>query len=143
MRSPRQYPAKQPFWVKARFEFSWETGMRPEMVDALRVPENDRKGTPAISLHAGDDKNRMGRVLPISDRARAALDRICPPKGVIFGKHDYREVLPRAAEKAPAEHDVAHDHQAPFVAQRLERQVDGAAGAVRVGHGGAKSRLAL
>ena len=39
--------------------------------------------------------------------------------------------------------DVAHDDQAPFVAQRLERQVDGAAGAVRVGHGGAKSRLAL
>src|SRR5262249_35417821 len=89
----RKYPDQAPFWVRARFEFSWETGMRPEMVDVLRVPENYRRGATGLTLHAEDDKNRMARILPLSDRARAALDRVCPKKGVIFGSHDYREIL--------------------------------------------------
>ncbi len=37
---------------------------------------------------------------------------------------------------------IADDDEAPLVAQRLEREVDGAPGAVRVGHGGANCRLA-
>lgn len=45
------------------------------------------------------DKNRFGRELPLTEAARAALDHICPDVGLLFGSHDYRQLL-RAAAKA-------------------------------------------
>jgi len=48
------------------------------------------------------------QALPLSDLARAALDRASPSKqGVIFGEHDYREVLRSAALRAGLDPDVA------------------------------------
>jgi hypothetical protein len=35
---------------------------------------------------------------------------------------------------AVAEHDVADDQQAPFVAENFQREIDRAAGALRIGH---------
>jgi len=46
------------------------------------------------------DKARFGRELPLSDAARAALDSACPAAGLLFGEHDYREVLRTAARAA-------------------------------------------
>lgn len=46
------------------------------------------------------DKIRFGRELPLTDGARAALDSVCPEAGIIFGKHDYRDQLEKAAAVA-------------------------------------------
>ena len=41
---------------------------------------------------AGDEGNRYP--------ARAALDSVCPEKGLIFGSHDFRTIIPKAAKAA-------------------------------------------
>jgi hypothetical protein len=92
--------------IRARFEFAWETGMRPEMIDKLRAPEHYRRGARELRLTKDIDKNRYARGLPLTSKARAALDRICPDKGLIFGEHEYRsssaERRPRAASPRTA-----------------------------------------
>ena len=38
--------------------------------------------------------------MPISDAAREALEEVRPEAGLVFGDHDYREHLAKAAGKA-------------------------------------------
>jgi hypothetical protein len=51
-----------------------------------------------LRIESGGDKNRWERELPLTDKARAALDSVCPKKGSIFGVHDYRDALRKAAK---------------------------------------------
>lgn len=46
------------------------------------------------------DKIRFGRELPLTEGARQALESVCPESGPIFGKHDYRDQLRKAAAKS-------------------------------------------
>jgi hypothetical protein len=46
----------------------------------------------------GAGHRKWERELPLTDKARAALDSVCPKKGVIFGVHDYRDALRKAAK---------------------------------------------
>ena len=89
----------EPYPVRARFEVAWETGLRPATLDSLMAPLDYKPGRTTLRVRDEADKARDGRELPLSDRARAALDRICPTEGLIFGQHDYRAHL-RAAAKA-------------------------------------------
>ena len=73
--------------------------MRPEMLDALEVPKHYSKGASVLRIEAGGDKNRWEREIPLTDTSRAALDSVCPKKGVIFGVHDYRDALRKAAKR--------------------------------------------
>ena len=93
-----------PFPIKARFQFAYETGLRPSTLDALSVPEHYRKGSPTLTLTDEADKNRWGRELPLSPAARRALDRVCPEEGLIFGSHDYRPAFTKATDKALPKH---------------------------------------
>jgi integrase len=43
------------------------------------------------------DKARFGREIPLTDDAKSALESVCPNEGIIFGRHDYRDQLKRAA----------------------------------------------
>lgn len=95
------------FAIRARFLVAYETSLRPSTLDALLTPNHYRKGANAIVLSADIDKNRMGRRVPLSDVARAALDAAIdrlptidgkPYEGPIFGVHDYREHLDVAAK---------------------------------------------
>lgn len=83
--------------VRARFIVAYETGLRPTFLDELSAPEHYRKGEPAIRIQTEFDKNRFEREVPLTERAREALDAICPDVGPIFGKHDYRAHIRRAA----------------------------------------------
>lgn len=89
-----------PFPIRARFEVQYETGLRPELMDLLSVPEHYRKKATHLRIVLDIDKMRDARRIPLSAAARAALDRICPDKGEIFGHHDYRPALRAAASKA-------------------------------------------
>jgi integrase len=85
------------FPIRARFLVGYETGLRPETLDLLQAPKHYRKKSSTITLSPDIDKNRLGREVPVSKRAREALDSVCPDEGLIFGAHDYREHLAAAA----------------------------------------------
>jgi integrase len=96
-----------PFPIRARFVFMLETGLRPKTLDQLRTPGHYTKGAAVLRITADIDKNEFARELPLTEAARAALDSVCPPEGLIFGKHDYRPQLSRAAEKVLPPHLAA------------------------------------
>lgn len=92
------------FPIRARFEVQYETGLRPELIDLLSVPEHYRKKATHLRVPGELDKARQARRVPLSAAAKKALDRVCPAEGLIFGKHDYREHLKLAAANVlPAE----------------------------------------
>lgn len=88
------------FPVWARFVVAYDTTIRPETLNKLRAPENYSKGGTDLELTAEDDKELYGRTVPLTERARAALDSVCPKEGLIFGAHRYDQYLRTAAEKA-------------------------------------------
>lgn len=93
--------AGQPsFPVRARFIVAYETALRPATLDALSVPEHYSRGSDTLTITDDIDKARFGRVLPLTSAARAALDTVCRAgrTGVIFGEHDYRWQLDKAAK---------------------------------------------
>jgi integrase len=89
-----------PFPIRARFVVQYETSLRPSTVSALSVPEHYSKGQDFLNITADIDKSRWARQVPLSDDARAALDAVCPAEGLIFGDHDYREHVAKAAASA-------------------------------------------
>lgn len=95
-------PDKSPtgFWVRPRFEFMYETGLRPSTVDGLSVPEHYSKGARSLRITEEIDKEGLARTVPLSDRARAILKRCAPPKGVVFGEHRYSHFVEDACTKA-------------------------------------------
>lgn len=87
-----------PFPIRARFVVAYETGLRPGLLDALEAPTHYRKGRREIVITPDLDKARLGRRVRISAAARKALDSVIPRGGgVIFGEHDYRDALWKAA----------------------------------------------
>jgi len=94
-RTPNDEPKRFP--IRARYRVQYETGLRPSTIAALSVPEHYSKGQDFLNLTPDVDKIRWGRPVPLTAKARAALDAVCPPKGIIFGGHDLREAVARAA----------------------------------------------
>lgn len=89
----------KPYPIQARYVVMLEYGLRPATLDALSVPEHYQRGATHLAITDLIDKVRFGRDLPLGDRARAALDSVLPTRGLIFGKHNYRRHLERAAAK--------------------------------------------
>jgi integrase len=113
----------EPFPIRARFLVGYETSLRPSTLDRLLLDVHYRCGSSTIMLTPELDKNRWGREVPLSERARRALDAVCSrlaamraetlaelapgeslPPSPIFGVHDYRERLEEAAKAALPEH---------------------------------------
>jgi site-specific recombinase XerD len=88
------------FWVRARFEFQYETGLRSSTLDQLSVPEHWRRREAQLRLGKLVLKSRKAYVLPLTDRAREILERVAPREGLVFGAHDLRELVALAAEKS-------------------------------------------
>ena len=103
------------FPVRARFVIAYETGLRPETLDKLVGSDVTLAG---LSIRKEVDKNRWGRVLPLSARARAALRSLGArrPDEPLFGVHDYRTVFRKACIEAlgaergelPTPYDLKH-----------------------------------
>lgn len=96
--SPGSRNGYRGFPVRARMAVAYQTGLRPATLDELRAPDDYHRGAATMRIRDEIDKNRFGRELPLTDEARAALDSVCPPAGLLFGRHDYREHLKRAAQ---------------------------------------------
>jgi len=87
-----------PFPVRARFVVAYETGLRTSTLDQLEASDLDRVSR-TLHIRNPADKNNYGRTLPLTDAAYEALSSVCPVQGLIFGRHDYRDVLEEAAGK--------------------------------------------
>lgn len=83
--------------VRAFVTVMAETGLRKGTLYRLRAPEHYHRGARHLVITPDIDKARDGRPLPITDRARAALDSVCPDVGIIFGQVDVRGALRRAS----------------------------------------------
>ncbi|MEY4546779.1 MAG: Phage integrase family, partial [Pseudomonadota bacterium] len=92
--NPRNAPR---FPVRARFIVAYETSLRPSTLSALSVPEHYTAGASTLKLTAEIDKARFAREVPLSAEAKAALESVAPTSGLIFGEHDYRDILEKAA----------------------------------------------
>jgi len=88
------------FPVRARFIVAYETSLRPSTLDRMLAPLHYRKGSDHIHVTVDIDKARWARDVPLSPRARKALDRVVPDAGPVFGKHDYRDQLRQAVKLA-------------------------------------------
>ncbi len=113
---------------KAFYTVMWETGLRTATLQRLRVPDDYKPGDTELRIPDAKDKARFGRVLPLSPRARAALDAASPEIGLIFGKHEHRQVLRSAARRAGlpedkveflSNHDFRHA-RTTFLAERTD-----------------------
>ena len=88
------------FVVRNRFIVAWETGLRPITIDQLSMPEHFTLGIAELRIADEIDKNRFGRTVAISARARAALEASAAGPGLIFGRHDHRLYVAAAAAEA-------------------------------------------
>jgi integrase len=105
------------FAIRARFVVAYETGLRPALLDELAVPKHWRPGSTEIVVEKQHDKARFGRKVPISPRCAVALEETVAAlgleEGLIFGEHDYRWAVDRAAAAVGlppefAQYDLRH-----------------------------------
>jgi integrase len=103
------------FPVRAKFLVQYETGLRPSLLGRIRTPEHYRKGQTLIRITADIDKAKYARDVPLTRKARRILDYVIDRlneqgrtggreyRGPIFGVHDYRKHITRAAKRLPRE----------------------------------------
>ena len=104
---PVQTPrAKHP--ARARIIVAWETGLRRATLDQIEAPGDYYPGRQTLRIRDEIDKARFGRELPITDAARAALDEVCPTKGLLFGPMNLHCALKKAALAIGMDPDAAH-----------------------------------
>lgn len=92
---------QMPQWpVRARFIVQYDAGLRSELVDLLSVPEHWAPGQAYIDVPSEDDKAGMSRRIYLTKRAQRQLKAVAPARGLIFGRHDYRWHIRKAAKAA-------------------------------------------
>lgn len=112
------------FPIRARFVVGYETGLRPDTLDLLSVPEHWARGSRTLRVTLEIDKNGWEREVPLTPKARLALTRAAPKAGLIFGHHDYRPHLRAAAEavlgSARAKRFAGAHLRSAFITHKLE-----------------------
>jgi len=83
--------------VRAYYRVAWETGLRGGTLVELEAPAHYRKGALDLVIPDAGDKARFGRTVPLTAKARAALDRVVPDIGRIFPRKPGRDYLRAAA----------------------------------------------
>lgn len=98
----RSRKGQPPFPIQDKFVVLWETGLRPDStVGRIVAGVHFRQGERKLFISKDIDKNRWERTIPISERAAAAFERCWPEsgKGLMFGEHDLRHHVQKAARK--------------------------------------------
>lgn len=88
---------RPPFPVQPRFIVAHELGFRPATMDGLSQPEHWSPGESRVRVTDEIDKARFGREVPLTQAAQDALESVARP-GLLFGCHDYRPQLLKAAK---------------------------------------------
>lgn len=137
--APRQRRGAPPIPVRAFAIVMAETGLRKGTLYRLRAPEHYHVGASHITVTNDIDKARDGRPLPLSLRARSALDSVCPDEGLIFGRIEIRWQLARASEDIGLPPHLAgrvsyHDFRRAFLTHLAEANVSAPALQYLAGH---------
>ena len=117
MHTRETHPKRHP--IREYFTVMWATSFRRGTMSRLRWSDVDLKAR-TIAVRASADKKRNARVVPLSDRAVAALDSLAPGVGLVFGHRDYRTSLRDSADLA----GVADAHRMGTHAVRHGRLTD-------------------
>lgn len=88
---------RPPFPVRSRFIVAHELGLRPATMDGLAQPDHWSTGEGRVRITDEIDKARFGREVPLTQAAQDALESVARP-GLLFGSHDYRPQLQKAAK---------------------------------------------
>lgn len=83
--------------VRAVFVFAYATGLRPSTVMRLECPRHWAPGATKLQITEAIDKAKFKRKLPLTKAALAVLQECATAPGPIFGCHDYRKPLRKAA----------------------------------------------
>jgi integrase len=94
-----QKSERKGFWVRPFYVVQYETALRPELVEALSVPENWAPGMREMRIEEEQDKERWVRTVPLSELAIAALELAAPKVGLIFGAFDRNRYVKAVARK--------------------------------------------
>jgi integrase len=86
--------------VRARFILGYEMALRPSLLDRLSTPEHWRPGSDWLDLPAWAMKGRRDSRKRLTRTACLALESLELEPGLIFGDHDYRDVVAKAAAVA-------------------------------------------
>lgn len=89
--------------VRARFVVGYEMALRPSLLDRLECPRNWHPGSEWLELQASIMKGRRESRKRLTRAALLALEGLgLDPSepGLIFGAHDYRDTVRRAALSA-------------------------------------------
>ena len=101
------------FPVRARFEFAHATALRPITISLLEWRDLTLAG---LHIRGEIDKNNWDRVVPLTGRAKAALESL--PRGEphepIFGDHDYRLFVKKAGKEVLKD-GPRSEHVTPYV----------------------------
>lgn len=98
----RSRKGQPPHAVRGRFTFGYVTGLRPTTLDEFEWSDIAPDFSTA-TIRDEADKNRWGRVIDLPVRARDVLRAIARAhgrEGLVFGSHDFRYWLRRAAAAA-------------------------------------------
>ena len=95
--------------IKALFTVIWDTSLRIGTMWRLEAPKHYKRGDDVLRISGDIDKARYARAVPLTPRARRALDSICPDEGLLFRRFEYRRVLSRVARQVlGTEHEAKH-----------------------------------
>lgn len=104
----------------------YETGLRPATLALLEYGKHFMTSLHTLNITEEIDKTDFARVLPLTDAAHAALCRKASSNGTggrIFGAHDHRKALAKAAKKAGLEGVTEYD----FRHSRITHWIDAGA----------------
>lgn len=91
---------------RAFYRFLWETGLRCGTAHRIVAKDVDF-GKGELRIRSEADKARYGRAVPLTSGALKLLREIVPDAGLIFGRHNHRYVLQKAARAAGLTEDQA------------------------------------
>jgi len=115
--------------LRLRYIVAWGTGLRPETLARLSVPEHWRPGSSTLVLTDEDDKARYGRTVDLTPEVVVALEACATGAGLIFGKHEFSKALKKAALPVIGERKAKDFAAYDFRHGRASTLLDGGAAA--------------
>lgn len=88
--------------VRPRFVVGYELGLRPAILDRIEIPKHWERGLGRLLITADIDKIGWERSLLLTQQARKALELAATnvePPAPLFGFHNYRRQLKKAADE--------------------------------------------
>ncbi len=127
--------------IRDLYRFLWETGLRIATAERLEVGRHWTKGRRDLAITADIDKARYAREVPVSDAARAILDRHTGRRkaGLVFGPCRARKPLLDAGRAIGLPEDDArrvgpHDFRHAAITRLANSGAPITAAAFLVGH---------